>query len=144
MDFSTHIPETLYQSFTDGGLYLTLHVCWHPFSLNLSHPHTVTQKPRRHVEKTPVCVHLQTERQQRQQGLFGGASCELRQCLDQFVHHHAKVALQLFPSFFHKLGILQGEREKQSREGAKKLVTYKMGLKKLSNIVLRTYNTTKE
>lgn len=58
-----------------------------------------------------ACVHLQTERQQRQQGLFGRASCELRQCLDQFVHHHAKVTLQLFPPLFHKLGILQTETD---------------------------------
>lgn len=61
----------------------------------------------------PVCVHLQTERQQRQQGLFRGAGCELRQCLDQFVHHHAKVALQLLPPLLHKLGILQTQRERE-------------------------------
>lgn len=54
---------------------------------------------------------LQTERQQRQQGLFGWSSCELWQRLDQFVHHHAKVALQLLPPLLHKLGILQTDTE---------------------------------
>lgn len=54
-----------------------------------------------------MCDHLLTERQQQQQRLFGGAGCELWQRLDQFVHHRAKVALQLLPSFLHKLGILR-------------------------------------
>lgn len=69
--------------------------------------------------KPSVCVHLQTERQQRQQGLFGGAGCELRQCLDQFVHHHAKVALQLLPPLLHKLGILQTQRDKQTNRAGR-------------------------
>lgn len=56
-------------------------------------------------------MHLQTERQQRQQGLLGGASCELWQCLDQLVHHHAEVTLQLFPPLLHKLGILQTDTD---------------------------------
>lgn len=68
------------------------------------------------VSNTPVCVHLQTERQQRQQGLFGGTSCELRQRLDQFVHHHAKVALQLLPPLLHKLGILQTNTNTEGRD----------------------------
>lgn len=63
-------------------------------------------------------MYSQTERQQRQQRLFGGAGGELRQRLDQFVHHHAQVSLQLLPPLLHKLGILQwgtdrdGEGEK--------------------------------
>lgn len=60
-----------------------------------------------------VCVHLLTERQQRQQGFFGGPGCELRQRLDQFVHHHSKIALQMLPPLLHKLGILQKKKHKQ-------------------------------
>lgn len=70
-----------------------------------------------------MCVHSQAERQQRQQGLLGGAGSELRQCLDQFVHHHAQVALQLLPPLLHKLGILQTERraeEAKERVGRRK------------------------
>ena len=83
-------------------------------------PLSITQKKISDaVSDRPACVHSQTERQQRQQGLFGGASCKLRQCLDHFVHHHAKVALQLLPPLLHKLGILktEKERDKQSEEG---------------------------
>lgn len=58
-------------------------------------------------------VYLQTERQQRQQGLFGGLGRELWQRLDELVHHRAKVTLQLLPPLLHKLGVLKRERERE-------------------------------
>lgn len=58
----------------------------------------------------PASFYSLTKRQQRQQGLFRGPGCELRQHLDEFVHHRTEVTLQLLPPLLHKLGILQTQR----------------------------------
>lgn len=68
-----------------------------------------------HPVKRSVRVHSQAEGQQGQQGLLGGTGSELRQCLDQFVHHNAQVALQLLPSLLDKLGVLRRERRAEEK-----------------------------
>lgn len=77
-----------------------------------THTHTYARVHKQRANPA-VCVHSQAERQQRQQGLLGGPGSELRQRLDQFVHHGAQVALQLLPPLLHKLGILRTERQQR-------------------------------
>lgn len=88
--------------------------------LNLVHLYLSLHTQHKQRSSTAVCVHSQAERQQRQQGLLGGAGSKLWQCLDQFVHHHAQVALQLLPPLLHKLGILQTEEAEEAEERVKK------------------------
>lgn len=100
-----------------GGGHPLFHACELVYFRLLSPPPPTDTHTRTEMElKRSVRVHSQAERQQRQQGLLGGTGSELGQCLDQFVHHHAQVALQLLPPLLNKLGILQRERERRAEE----------------------------
>lgn len=63
----------------------------------------------------PCGWYLHEEGHQLNEGLFLGAGCKLGDHLDDFVHDAAQVALELLPSFLHKLGILSRQIDRQVR-----------------------------